>query len=234
MEEEKDTPQFDKKAAEELLKNDSTFAFVLIAILLDQYGEDVFGWETELIYANVNDDFGVELPEENETKINAAIATLTMDLPLISIPVFVATTFSFNEGDIGDEDEEPNVCQILWALYEMALLRGESIDEIQAQLSNSVVRYLNDIIDGEAEDREMEAIEDAGDKRDKNAPVDAAYAEPYFSRYVTLSMLELIRQLAKLDVSKDILLQIINTYRQESLEAKAALTNDKELLFTKN
>lgn len=223
MNEEDDTPKFDKKAAAELLKDDSTFAFVLIAILLDQYGTDFLEWETELLYANIKDDFRVSIPEENETKINAAIAILTMDLPFLSVPVFRATALSLTDGDIGDDDDDPNTCQLLWTLYEMALLNGETVDDVQLKLSQSVVDYLNDIIDDEAEDREMEELEEADASPDRNAPVDEAYREPYFSRYVTISMLELIKQLSRLDVPKAMLLQILETYRKESLEAKVTI-----------
>lgn len=199
---------FNEYAAKKLLGSRDTFAFVLMTILLSKYDTDIFDEEIEVIAAQIKDDFDVDIPEEVENRINAAITVLTTDLPMVSYHVFKAVAMAFAEGNIGTEedreDEELNVCEILWALQEMALLRGQTMEEVKQELRPYVVDDLNNIIDDEAEDiDEVEETDEEGLEA-----ITAAGKDPYYWKYTVESMKELIEQLRRLGAPEGVLVQI--------------------------
>ncbi len=205
----------------DLLKSPDTYAFTLMCILLSKYEADEILEEenTEVIFKNIEDDFGTRIPEEVENRINAAITVLTTDLPLISFPVFKSVALAFAEGQIGDEDdredEELNTCELLWALYEIAILKGQTVPEVQADLSESVVEELNNIIDSEAEDPDDDYEEENAEetKAEGIADINEVAKDPYYNRYVHASLDQLVRQLRKLGVAPETCLEILTTFR---------------------
>lgn len=209
---------YNMQASKALLRSPDTYAFTLMCILLSKYDtEEVLEEEdTEVLFKNIEDDFGVHIPEEVENRINAAITVLTTDLPLVSFPVFKSVALAFAEGQIGDEDdredEELNTCELLWALYEIAMLSGKTVPEIQEELSESVVEELNDIIDSEAEDPEDE--DDDETKEEGIEDIQEAAKDPYYRRYVQASMEQLVRQLRSLGVAPEICLEILTSSRE--------------------
>lgn len=208
---------YNREGAKELLQSSDTYAFTLLTILLTQYEtEEVLGEDAEVaaLFANVEEDFGVKLPEENENRIQAAILVLTSDLPLISFPVFRSCALAFAEGQIGDEEDREdgdlNTCELLWALYEMALLLGVKVEEVQEELSEEVVEKLNEVIDSEAEDVEEEEEDES--KEEGIEDINEVARDPYYRRYVRASLEELVRQLRKLEVSPEVCVELLTTY----------------------
>ena len=205
---------FSRQGTQELLKSEDTFAFVLMTILLAKYDTEFFDWETEVLAANVKDDFGVWMSEEAEDRVNAAITVLTTDLPLTRFDVFKATALAFAEGNIGTEenreDEELNVCELIWALYEIALLKGQKVSEVKQDLADRVVNKLNDIIDDEAE--EIDEVDISAE--DGVQAITEATQDPYYNRYVQQSLIALIAQLRKLHVSQELCQEIKAAFRQ--------------------
>ena len=205
---------FSRFGTQELLKADDTFAFVLMTILLAKYDTEFFDWETEVLAANVKDDFGVWMSEEAEDRVNAAITALTTDLPLQRFDVFKSTALAFAEGNIGTaedrEDEELNVCELIWTLYEIALLRGQKVSEVKAELSDNVVKKLNDIIDDEAE--ELDEVEEP--RAEGVEAISEVTRDPYYNRYVQQSLVTLLGQLRKLHVPQEICYEIKTSFRQ--------------------
>lgn len=205
---------FSRIGTQELLKADDTFAFVLMTILLTKYDTEFFDWETEVLAANVKDDFGVWMSEEAEDRVNAAITVLTTDMAYHRFDVFKSVALAFAEGNIGTEDdredEELNVCELIWTLYEIALLKGKKVSEVKAKLSDRVVDKLNDIIDSEAEDiDEVDAPREEGIEA-----ITEVTRDPYYNRYVQQSLTVLIEQLRKLHVSQEICQEIKASFRQ--------------------
>lgn len=204
-----------------LLKSPDTYAFTLMCIILSKYdAEEVLEEEdTSVIFKNIEDDFNVHIPEEVENRINAAITVLTSDLPLISFPVFKSVALAFAEGQIGDEDdredEELNTCELLWTLYEIAILTGRTVPEVQEELSESVVEELNNIIDSEAEDQDDDYEEENAKetKEEGLEDINEIARDPYYNRYVRASMDQLVRQLKKLGVAPETCLEILTTFR---------------------
>lgn len=203
---------YNLEEAKKLLSSPDTYAFVLMSILLTKYDTSFLEEEdSSAVIKSVEEDFNIHLPLEAENRINAAIQVLSSDLPYISFPVFKACALAFAEGQIGDEedaeDDELNTCELLWGLYEMALLEGKTVEEIEGELSDEVVAGLNRIIDGEAEDEE-----DEEDEEDGVEEVNEVARDPYYRRYVRASTEELVRQLQRLGVPASTCAEILMEY----------------------
>lgn len=189
-----------------------------MSILLTKYDTHFLEEEDSAsLFADAEEDFKTKIPEENENRINAAIQVLTSDLPLISFPVFKSVALAFAEGQIGTEedreDNELNTCELLWAIYEMSLLRGESVEEIQNQLSEEVVEELNNIIDSEAEDVEEEEIEDEEETKEEGIEdINEVAKDPYYRQYVRAGVEALVRQLDSMGVPAATCLEVLTTY----------------------
>jgi len=115
-----------KKQAADLLRGENTYGVVLLAILLAEYGYEIFGHDVLEIYQNIKDDFDVILPEEGENRLNAILLATTSDGFYTNVDIFNAICTSLYDGDLGDLVDslmEPTtVPEMLWAYYEVGLL----------------------------------------------------------------------------------------------------------------
>lgn len=193
---------FKKSEAAKLLASDDAYAFVLIAILLPVFGDDLFTEDTSILFADIEDYFDCHLSEESENRINAAITAMTTDLFFTNVNMFNSIALSFAEGDIGDIPdgilETPDVGDMLWAVQEMSLLIGEpkESEEFQSKFSPAVVAYINEKLVTVAED--LDEVPDDVDT------LDEAFEVPYFERVIDENTAQLIKQLYMIgvDVSK--------------------------------
>ncbi len=208
-----------REAARKLLASDETFAFTLMTILLSTYGQDAFDENPVALFKNLEEDFNIKLPEESENRINAALTAMTTDLFFTQWASFKAITLALNEGDIGDivedgegENEELSAPEILWALTEVGLLTGENFVGAESQLSDSVAAKCNDVIEGEAEDKDE--IDDDVDTTEE------AFVEPYYQKYVTVQLLALVKQLLDLGVDRKIVGELLATHNRSIEELK--------------
>lgn len=201
---------FDKKAVKELLQDSSTYAFVLLAIVLQflPEGEDDLAEidDTSVLFADLEDEFDCNIPEENETKINAAITALTTDLFWRSYQITKSITLAFLEGDIGDlvkgEDEEVEACYILWAALEVGLIHDLSFTDSLSEFNPDIISNINELLDSEAEDREDEEVDQ----------IQETMREPYYHRYISYNLLKLTQQLYKLGINNNIIKELWTTY----------------------
>lgn len=207
--------KFKRDVASRLLASDETFAFTLMTILLAEYDQEVFDENPVVLFNRIEEDFRITLPEEAENRINAAITAMTTDLFYTQFSAFKAITLALNEGDLGDlvdgdDNEDLNAAEILWAITEVGLLNGDNFAETQEKLSESVAIGCNAVIDDEAEDEEEIA--------DTTDTITEAIREPYYQQYVTINLLELARQLAQLGVSAVIIEELLQTYNRSLKE----------------
>lgn len=206
---------FDKKATKELLKDRSTYATVLLAIALAYLPEgedDMADIDTEVLFADLEEEFECDIPEENENKLNAAITALNTDLFYRSFNVTKAISLAFHDGDIGDiangnEDEEVEACYLLWATLEVGLINGSSFIESIGEFSQSVVNKINEVLDDEAEDKDSEVDE-----------IDEVMRDPYYHKYISYNILQLTSQLFKLGVDPDTVKDLWTDY-QSSIDS---------------
>lgn len=186
--------KFDRKVTKELLKDKGTYAFVLLVIILSYLPEgedDLADIDTETLFAELEEEFECNIPEENENKINAVITALTTDLFWKSSSVNKAISMAFADGDIGDiingNDEEVEACYLIWALLEVGILHDLSLAESVNQCNDSVINYINEVLDDEAEDKDSEVDE-----------IDEVMRDPYYHKYISYNLLQLSGQLLHL------------------------------------
>ena len=189
---------FKKSEAAKLLASDDAYAFVLIAILLPVFGDDLFTEDTSILFADIEDYFDCHLSEESENRINAAITAMTTDLFFTNVNMFNSITLAFAEGDIGDIPdgvmETPDVGDMLWAVQEMSLLIGEpkESEEFQSKFSPEVVSYINENLADVAED--LDEVPDDVDT------LDEAFEESYFDRVIDENTAQMVKQLYMIGV----------------------------------
>lgn len=200
---------FDIKATRELLKDDSTYASVLFAIVLsfiqDDENQNLADIEIEELLQDLEEEFKCDIPEENENKINAAITAFTTDLFWQRFNVTKAITMAFEDGDIGGiakgEDEEIEACPLLWATLEVGIINGMSFIESLGEFSTTVTNEINKILDSEAEDTEAEADE-----------LEEVSQDPYYHRYLSSNIVSLMGQFIKLGVPNDVTNELLQDF----------------------
>lgn len=140
-------PTLNPREVTAALNDAATYATVLHVIMLAQYGEDIYEVDPLELYARLKDDFGANLPEANEQRIQAILLATSTDAFYDDIRVFTATCNTLLAGDPGFESmDELSVAEIFWGLYEVELNHGEEepCPEIQQMIAREV--------DEEAED----------------------------------------------------------------------------------
>ena len=209
-----DMADFHRDIMTALLENEDTSAFVLMTILINEFEDkDIFESETEVLFDDIERTFHIKLPEDNENKINAAITAMSTDLFYTNFDVFKAITFSLNEGDIGDvedDDDVPTVPEIMWAIVEVALLNGTTFSE--TEFPKYMEDLINDVIDNEAEDKDE--VDDEVDT------IEEAMTEPYYQRYVTIKLLEVARDLLRLGVPNELVGELLASHNRSLDEMK--------------
>jgi hypothetical protein len=138
-----------KKEVYKALTDEDTFATVLHAVAFAQYGEEIYKLDSLELYARLQEDFGAELVEDNESKLMAMIVAVSTPYFFQDINVFKTSCEVFTSGDAGLTDlevEEPTLLEVLWGLYEVGL----NAEEIPFHAA--VERYLESLIDQEAVD----------------------------------------------------------------------------------
>lgn len=200
--------QFDRKTTKELLKGKGTKAFVLLVIILSYLPEgedDLAEIDTETLFADLEEEFECNIPEENENKINAVITALNTDLFWRATSVTKAISMAFADGDIGDiaigDDEEVEACYLLWALLEVGMIHNLSLLDSINQCSDSVISYINEVLDDEAEERNTEVDE-----------IDEIMRDPYYHKYISHNLLELSAQLLKLGADPNTISEMWKEY----------------------
>jgi len=182
-------------AAGELLADAGTKATVLQAILLAAYGGDaVFGSvgdelqparepvDPVLLFNQAEKDFSIIIPPECENKLNAMQMAVATNGFYEDPTTFIAVCNALESGDLGDLVggfvEEVTVPEMLWAVYEVLICRGQ--DDVE--FSSSVSKVIDDVVRSEVEDGQEEELS-------------------YFHRYLLEEREEMIRQLQRLGVS---------------------------------
>ena len=115
-----------KKQAADLLRSDTTYGIVILAILLAEYGYDILTYDVLEIYQKIKEDFDAIVAEEGENRLNAILLTTVTDGFYTNPDIFNAVCTSLYDGDLGDLVDgimEPvTVPELLWSYYEVGLL----------------------------------------------------------------------------------------------------------------
>jgi len=93
------------------------------------YGEDVLKWEPETLWLTLDKD-GVNLPEEERNKVQAAISLIVHPAFYWDNLVFQRTVQALN-GELFDPEslQECHSAHMAWAVYEAGVIRGLDNDQ---------------------------------------------------------------------------------------------------------
>jgi len=172
--------KLDTKNIIKALLNVNSYATTLYACLLTLY-EDLHELDSLELYARLKDDLGVEMPEENENKLQAILSAVTTTYFYTDLGMFVSVCKSLASGDPGVADfdfEDATALEILWGTYEVELNED---DRIEPEFAPSIDRYITQLLKLEAVDNEQ--IDDLED------------VIPSYEEAITVMILELERQL---------------------------------------
>ena len=150
----------DKKAVFILLQDGDTFGFTLLTICLICYGEDTFKLDPLVLYQYLKEDFGTELNDDNENKLNALITALTTNFFFKDLDVFKSICQTLTEGDPGIFDpnfDEPTVAEIIWGMYEVSLASDEKDKDAY---SPNIERYVDKRLQEDPNDVEESGLDD--------------------------------------------------------------------------
>lgn len=128
------------------LTAEDTFATVLAAIFIDEFGADAdcLSWTSETVYQELLDAFQVELPRANLDRLMAALTILSTDLFYTSAKHFVALC-NILSGDTLDPTvfDPASVEECAWGITEAFLLSPpEQTDEGGNPFSRDIQEYV--------------------------------------------------------------------------------------------
>ena len=196
--------KFDWKDCRALLESPDTHGSVVLSILLAAYNKDMLTLLSEYggapdedidivdIYLMIEEDFRVVMPVELENKLNAIMTALASDTFYQDVVVFRSVCTALYDGDLGDMIsgvfEELTVPEILWAVYEVGLVRDD-----ESEFSPKVQAEIDEIIAEEAE---------------SNDELDSESVVPYYVRFLGEMKQSMVEQYQQLGVPRDTLFEI--------------------------
>jgi hypothetical protein len=116
----------DKK---KILKDEKAPVLVLVALVVKKYGTDCLMWEPEVLKAELQEDFEVELTDLQSDKIQAGMVLLTSNLYETDMSAFETINYLLNhQPDVLDEFNPLEPEELICGLTEAYLIRGEKMD----------------------------------------------------------------------------------------------------------
>lgn len=136
----------DEKAVIRALGDNGTLATVLHVIALRSYGTDIYEWDPVALFLHLEEDFGVKITEENESKINAILLAVSTNVFYEQPGAFRAIANTLMDGDPGLEGfDDLTLPEIFWAMYEIAVNRDH--EDFQPAVAEFVDKEIADEID---------------------------------------------------------------------------------------
>ena len=137
------------KILKELWKSPKTFASVLLTVFLDHFGTEALEWDPATISMEVEDEFGVDLPQATLDKLVVAINILTSDRFYRSLPDFIIFC-NVMSGDTYRPDmfDPADSVEIAWGITEGLLIAPPEEDE-KEPFSDEIRAYIGAVLDAE-------------------------------------------------------------------------------------
>lgn len=159
-------------AARAALVSPATYGTTVHAILMEQYGEAVYGWEPETVSMELWDDFRVQIDAQVLEKWMALQTVISTGEFFTSVPVFSAVCNTLSSGAPSFQVFDPvTVEEAAWAVTEVALNRD------MLPFGHSIKKYMRLLLanDGEADGDHPAALAFMLDPDEPN-PAEAAAA----------------------------------------------------------
>lgn len=155
-----------------VLGDPDTHGLVLLTVILDAFGDRVFGdpdqelepMDPAEIWAGINEIYGTWIPEEGENKVNALLLAMTSGLFYHDPQIFEAVTAALYDGDIADMIggvfDKPSLIEMLWAITEVELANDE--EQGPPDFGRDVQNYIDELmrIEGHEFDRAAAVVND--------------------------------------------------------------------------
>ena len=122
--------RLDRKIVGNLLRDTETHMTTLFVILHAAYGDEIYDLDPLEIFARLEEDFNAELPLQAENRINAGLLCIPSPIFYRDPAVFMAVCNTLIRGDDPGTMllEELTPEEVIWAAYEVALVREEEED----------------------------------------------------------------------------------------------------------
>jgi hypothetical protein len=115
-----------------MLVNPGSMATLLHAIIFKEFGEEMYNWEPETIYLDINDAFDIQIPEANFNKLMALVSALSSDAFYKKWSSFDIICGALSDGDPSGDDELL-VAEMAWGIIEVGLN-----DETPSEFSHDI------------------------------------------------------------------------------------------------
>lgn len=137
------------KILTELWKSPQTFASVLLTVFLDRFGLEALEWEPATVALEIEEEFGVDLPQSVLDKLMVAINILTTDKFYRNLPDFIIFC-NVLSGDTYRPDmfDPADSVEVAWGITEGLLISPPDDDE-QDPFSPEIRAYVGAVLDSE-------------------------------------------------------------------------------------
>jgi hypothetical protein len=125
-----------------ILSHPGTMATVLYAIVLKEFGEDVHSWEPETVFMEINDSFGIDMPESNHDKLMALLVAIDTNSFYGSWSGFEVICRTLNTGDVFGSDDLL-VAEMAWGVTEV-MINDDTPGVFSDEIASGVGRLLLD------------------------------------------------------------------------------------------
>lgn len=139
---------YSTQAIRQYLESEDTFATVLVALAIDNYGMEVFEWEPETLRLEFQADFGARIPKINNDKIWAFITSITTNQFYRSWEFFSETCDVLNGSEADFNNFNPLTPEdLVWGVSEIALNDTYEKELENMSFSEEIKNFVGIILD---------------------------------------------------------------------------------------
>jgi hypothetical protein len=156
----------DRLALTNVLTSPATSATALHVAALDHLGLGIYEWDPATLWMEINSELHLELPEQNQDKLQAIITAVSTDQFYAQMEGFYPIAHTLLDGDGGFQVFDPlTLGEALWAIYEVALNRDPE------KFSPSILSYIQHLVKEEGQSAAPEAfLKSQGDTEASDDP----------------------------------------------------------------
>jgi len=140
----------DKLTVARLIGDIATLGTTLHVICLTAYGEEIYTLDILELLARLREDFGVELPEDNENKLQAMLTAVSTEAFHQDVEAFNTICNTLSSGDPGLEElDDVTLPEMMWAMFEVEVNRGP--DEFSPSVMSRIEQIMAAEMDPESD-----------------------------------------------------------------------------------
>jgi len=132
------------KACVSVLMNPDAFGTSLYLIAIDRFGAEIHEWEPEMFDMEFRDEFGIDVPAGNQSKLLAIVSSLASEVFYTDPTAFGSICEILSGGSDRISDFPPMVtpAELAWGVTEVLLL-----DDTPGVVSDEVAAYAGVVLD---------------------------------------------------------------------------------------